>query len=104
MDGRVGDRPPSYVAYRLYGRALANWDDLDGRLLLAGLAGGVESLTLRQLLNTEYAAEVESASIKGEAAVAQYHSELERPPPGMRRRGRAVSVVTSELEDLMRPA
>lgn len=56
---------------------------------------------MRQLCNVQYAAEYESVSVGGDADVVRWRSELERPPPGQRRKGRPLTFISDDLERFM---
>ena len=73
------DRPPYRTAWRLVHWAFENWNDLDGRFLLAGYTGGVGDLDVRQLCNAAYSAMVEWADEKERAKIDR---ELAAVDPG----------------------
>jgi hypothetical protein len=98
----VGDggrhRPdPYWVGVRLYWWAAENYNDLDGRLLLAGQPGGAGGLTVKQLVNVAYTHIQESLD---EEQWGDFLNRL-RTPPGEKVRPR--SKVSPQLMEMMRP-
>lgn len=60
-------------------------------------------MTLRQLLNVEYAAELEAVSVDDVERI-KWERELTAPPPGRKRRGRPVTFISPDLERFMEQA
>lgn len=89
MADRGGDAADPYTAALALARwARVNWNDLDGRLLLAGRQNGADDLTLRQLCNAAYAAITEHMDAKERADL---DAQLSARPQVVRARGAGVA-------------
>lgn len=96
-DGGRHWKNPYWVGVRLYWWVAENWDDVDGKLLLAGHADGAGGLSVRQLVNVAYTLIRESLD---EEEWKDFLNEL-RTVPGEKVRPR--SRVSPGLMDMMRP-